>query len=278
MMTKYLWTIIAIMIGCYVFFAVFFILQRLYFPPKIYQSPIKIQTASNKTEAQKQITNNAQTEEPDIQLQEHEGAIEAIVQDRNILFNVPFASQAPLGNWDDPVFQNGCEEASVFMAMLWVEGKQTTAKDVEKAILALSNFEQKKYGNFLDTSAADTARLIQDYFGYQNVSVKSNINIDDIKTELWDGNLVIVPVNGRKLKNPFYTPPGPERHMLVIIGYDSQNKTFITNDPGTRRGKTFQYPEHVLGEALRDYETGYHEPIKEIKKVMIVVEPSAKKP
>lgn len=190
---------------------------------------------------------------------------------QNILLEVPFASQAPFANWQDDIFQNACEEASILMAIRWVEGKSLTKEEAEKEIRAISEFELKTYGHYHDRSAADTAQLIKDYFNYENIEVVDNIDIDDIKRELGYGNLVITPVNGQKMNNPFYTPPGPLEHMLVIIGYDSKSKEFITNDPGTRHGEKFRYPEAVLEAALRDYLTGRHEPFEEIKKVMIVV-------
>ena len=84
--------------------------------------------------------------------------------------------------------------------------------------------------------------------------------------------MVLVPTNGQALGNPYYRPPGPERHYLVIKGYDSRTEEFITNDPGTKRGQDYRYKQDVLFKAIRDYSSGYHEPIKDIRKVMIVVE------
>ncbi|OGC46748.1 MAG: hypothetical protein A3A94_01915 [Candidatus Portnoybacteria bacterium RIFCSPLOWO2_01_FULL_43_11] len=190
---------------------------------------------------------------------------------QNILLEVPFTSQAPSGNWQDIIFQNACEEASILMAMSWVRGETLTKEEAEKEIKAISDFELKTYGDFHDRSAADTAQLIRDYFDYDNIEVMENISASDIKTELTEGNLVIVPVNGQKMNNPFYTPPGPIEHMLVIIGYDTQTKEFITNDSGTKRGEKYRYSESILEAALKDYKTGFHEPLEEIKKVMIVV-------
>lgn len=188
------------------------------------------------------------------------------------LLNVPFTSQAPLADWDNIIFQQGCEEASMLMAMFWVGGKKLIfPAEAEKAILSMSSFEQKNYGEFKDTSGADTVRWAKDYFDYENIEVKNDIDTHDIKAELVNGNLVIVPVNGQKLGNPFYTPPGPLQHMIVVVGYDADKKEFITNDPGTRRGEAFRYKGEVLEGALQDYATGYKEPITEVRKVMIVI-------
>jgi hypothetical protein len=94
-------------------------------------------------------------------------------------------------------------------------------------------------------------------------------------TPLVLGQLLIVPTNGQLLHNPNYTAPGPERHNLVIRGYDSVTKEFITNDPGTRKGEDYRYPENVLFKALSDYPTGDHLPILIASKSAILV---SKKP
>ena len=189
-----------------------------------------------------------------------------------VLLDVPFTSQAPFGDWKNPIFQNACEEASLLMAILWVRGEKTISK--EQATVELTNFadfETKKYNNFYDHSAKDTAQIMRDYFEYNNIEVKENIDAGDIINELSKGNLVIVPVNGQKLENPFYTSPGPIEHMLVIIGYDFSAQEFITNDSGTRHGEKYRYPEDILENALQNYPTGNKEAILEISKAMIVV-------
>ena len=191
-----------------------------------------------------------------------------------VLLDVPFLAQAPFGQWSDPIYQNACEEASLLMADLWIRGVKLISKEEATAELKkFADFEIEKYNNFYDHSAADTAQIMQDYFDYYNVEVKEDIVAEDIINQLLNGNLVIVPVNGRKLGNPYYTPPGPLEHMLVIIGYDFNTGEFITNDAGTRHGEKYRYKENILENALQDYPTGYKEPILEIKKVMIVVKP-----
>lgn len=191
------------------------------------------------------------------------------------LFNVPFTAQAPFGNWADSRQGMGCEEASALMAVRWAKSEELTPAEAEKEIIAMSDFQLAKYGYFEDTSIRDTAfRLLSEYFGYENYEVRSGISASDIITELNRGNLVIVPLAGQKLGNPFYTPPGPVSHMMVVIGYDAVTKEFITNDPGTRRGEKYRYAENVFGAALRDYPSGNHEPITEEVSAMIVIRKS----
>lgn len=189
-------------------------------------------------------------------------------------FNVPFAPQAPFGEWSDARQQDGCEEASVIMAMHWVKGDTTiTLEEAKNEILAIADWEQAKYGNYHDTSARDTVeRIFKDYYNYNKVRVEEDVNTSKIIQELQNGNLVVVPADGIALNNPHFTPPGPERHMLVITGYDSAKDEFITNDPGTRFGKNYRYKTSVLFNAIRDYPTGHHLPISGEDKNIIVVE------
>lgn len=190
----------------------------------------------------------------------------------SILLNVPFTSQAPFSDWEDERQQDGCEEAASLMAIRWVNGQSLTNSDALREILAISEYERLKYGNFHDTSAKDTAdRIIRGYFKYDKVLVKQNIKTADIIGELTKGNLVLVPVNGQKLGNPFFTQPGPYQHMLVIRGWDSKNKEFIVNDPGTKRGEGYRYQEHIIQNALMDYETGHKMPVVEGRTAMIVI-------
>ena len=158
------------------------------------------------------------------------------------------------------------------MALAWARGTQLTLQEAKKNIIALSNFEEKKYGTFVDTSPRDTeTRLFKAYFNYTATSIKTITSIRDMTNEIDKRHILLVQVDGRILKNPYYTQPGPEYHMLVVHGYDPDKKEFITNDPGTRRGKNFRYPAGRLFDALNDYPTGNHAKRKGAQKNMIVV-------
>ena len=187
--------------------------------------------------------------------------------------SVPFVSQASTGNWDDPRQQDGCEEAASYMAYLWATGQdKPSATEQEKKIIEISDWEEKTYGGYHDTSAKDTAeRILKGYFKYTNFEVKYDIDADDIRAALSQGNIVIAPADGQAIQNPYFTSPGPERHFLLIRGYDLAKDEFITNDNGTKRGEAYRYKTSQLMNALRDYPTGYHEPITENKKAIIII-------
>lgn len=193
------------------------------------------------------------------------------ITEQNVLLDVPFIVQAPRHNWKDPVYQNACEEAVVLMAMRWVQGKPLSSEEAFVEIQKISDFSKAHYGFYLDQSAEDLTKLMRDYFQYSNVRYQAKIETADIKNELSKGNLVLVPVNGQKLGNPYFTQPGPTEHMLLIKGYDVKTDEFITNDPGIGKGNGYRYKESVINGALQEYPSGYRGKIIEIKKVMIVV-------
>lgn len=183
----------------------------------------------------------------------------------SIMHDVPFTPQAPSAQWSDPVFQNACEEASIIMAAAWASGNILPPKSaLGESIRSLSALAEIRFGEHTyDTSVEDTAELLREYSG-SAAAVVNDTTLDDIRNALRMGDIVIAPFDGRKLGNPNYTRPGPEYHMLVIIGYDAGTGEFVTNDPGTRHGAAYRYAEDVLFEAIRDYRTGYHLPTTDI--------------
>jgi hypothetical protein len=192
----------------------------------------------------------------------------------SFIIPVPFTAQAPLGEWSDERQQDGCEEASAAMAMAWVNGENNIAKEEWLArILALIDFEEEKYGEHRDVALEDIiARIFNDYYGYDRVYLRTVASSSDILKELEQGNIVLIPTNGQALKNPNFTAPGPERHMLLVKGYDYKIGQFITNDPGTRRGENYHYSSEIIFKAIRPYVTGYKLPFPQtLVREMIVV-------
>lgn len=186
--------------------------------------------------------------------------------------NMAFVPQAPFGEWSDPRQQDACEEASVFMAVKWARGETFTFEEARNAFVAMSDWEKEKWGYFEDTSANDSmVRLFKEWFGFESVSVYYDISTLSIREELKNGNAVVVPINGQKLGNLFYQNGGPERHMIVIVGFDSRTNEFVIKDPGTYRGNDLRFSETAISASLRDYASGNHSPIGDGKTAMIVI-------
>ena len=75
---------------------------------------------------------------------------------QNVLHNVPFTSQSPFAEWDNDIFQYGCEEASLLMAMHWVKEKPLSVEKARAEILAMAEFQNKKtYALFSCLSSDD---------------------------------------------------------------------------------------------------------------------------
>ncbi|MDP3771758.1 MAG: C39 family peptidase [bacterium] len=186
---------------------------------------------------------------------------------RAVVSGVPFTVQAPFGNWRQP-WQDFCEEASVVMAAHFVLDLPLTPAVAEQEMQIIRQYEELVYRRSRDTSADETAGILQKLYGLKNIQVLPVAASDDLKKELVMGRLVIIPVAGRLLKNPHFTSPGPNYHMVVVSGYDDARGIFITHDPGTRWGKGYTYGQKLLFGAIHDWNGG---DVMRGEKKMIVV-------
>jgi hypothetical protein len=139
--------------------------------------------------------------------------------------------------------------------------KAETEKRVEEYELAKARYESllTKYqaaANSFNTAVAK----VNNKGGASEGEYK---DLQSAKKNLEDKAVLLVPLNGQKLKNPHFTPPGPKTHMVLITGYNQEKDTFITQDPGTKFGKNYEYKSNVLEAALGDYPTGNHLPYQE---------------
>lgn len=175
-----------------------------------------------------------------------------------IKHDVPFTSQAPSRQWHDKLYQDGCEETSIIMASHWIAGERDgiSVGKAEMELESLFDITKERHGSSIDMSAEDTAKLLRDYSKSDDVEVNYDMSLREMLEDLADGNIIIVPADGEWLDNKYFMGTGPERHMLVIIGYDYNKKEFITNDPGTQKGKGFRYSFDNLMSSIRDYKTG----------------------
>ncbi|MBU1164455.1 C39 family peptidase [Patescibacteria group bacterium] len=187
--------------------------------------------------------------------------------------DVPFTAQAPFGDWNDVKQDYGCEEASIFMAIKWIEDKPFTKEEARDAIIDMAEFQLENYNHHHDTSIADTLKLLNDYYKYTNAFAQYSIGIDDIRNELANGSVVVIPIYGRFVDNPFYSDPAPTYHQVLVVGYDNNTQELIVHDPGTSRGKNFRYTYEEITNSLIDYETGKDEPLVQRRTAMLVIQP-----
>ncbi len=181
--------------------------------------------------------------------------------------DVPFIPQAPDGNWKQP-WQDSCEEAAALLAYYYATGKTPTKEEFKKDILSLIDWENENFGSYKDTDIEQTAEMLK-AFETRNSKPETRENttirpprrielrvltdptIEQLKQELSQKHVIVAPFAGQQLHNPYYSNDGPYYHMMVIKGYDEKN--FITNDIGTRRGKDFKYPYETIISAMHEW-------------------------
>lgn len=184
---------------------------------------------------------------------------------------VPFTSQAPSGNWDEP-YQEACEEASVYMVHAYFTGVdegKIPSDTADQDLLTIVEFEMELYGFYKDTTAEQTGMFAELMYGH-TYQVLRDPTIEEIQRKLVQGHPIIVPAAGRMLGNPYFTAPGPLYHMLVIRGYTGDGQ-FIVNDPGTSRGEAYLYDFDTIMNAMHDWNEGGE--ITDGGKVVLVLSP-----
>ncbi len=223
-----------------------------------------------------------------------------------INLQVPFTTQSPFSKWDE-LHEESCEEASLIMLKYYNDergkypasagrepGVLSSDKKVERPGLSkipkaeaeeeiqkLVKYQIKKYGDYFDTDVKTTKEIGEDFYRLKNLKIIENFTIQDLKRELAQGNIILVPTAGRELGNPNFTPPGPLYHNLVIIGYDDKQTVdstghkaqgvFITNDPGTRRGQNYKYNQQTLYQAIHDFPGDVNKILEGQKKAIVLV-------
>ncbi len=184
------------------------------------------------------------------------------------LLEVPFAAQAPNGNWDMP-YQEACEEASLIMVYHYWQGTESLSADsVDEQIVELVDWEEEN-GYKVDVNAAEAAAIAQRVYDMNaEVYYGDEVTSAKMKELLFSGYPVILPVAGQLLGNPNFTGAGPPYHMIVVVGYDQDG--FITHDPGTSQGAHYHYSYDTIENAMHDW-TGSKEGILYGQRAMVIL-------
>jgi hypothetical protein len=168
---------------------------------------------------------------------------------------VPFTTQAPYSNWNQP-WQDFCEEAVILMIDSYYTGGKLDKPTASKELLQINKIKENHLGKSLDEDANKIISLVNNFLSWETKLVK-NPTLEQIKKEIDMGRPIIAPVHGRYLYNPYFRNGGPDYHAVVISGYDEEKQEFITQEPGTRYGFNFRYKYDTLLNALHDFLPGY---------------------
>lgn len=184
-----------------------------------------------------------------------------------VLIPAPFSPQAPTANWD-AAHEETCEEMSLILAFLAKQGVTSiTAEEAEGQLQKLLAYElEHNYGQ--DITVAELQAIAKDYFNL-STSIISVRGEQDLVLPLSKGKLVIVPLAGRELGNPYFSGEGPWYHMVLLTGYTEES--FITHDVGTRRGRNYKYDKLRFLNAIHDW-TGVKEEIFRGERKALVIQ------
>jgi hypothetical protein len=184
-----------------------------------------------------------------------------------VLLEVPFTSQAPFKNWDEP-YQNACEEASLLTVMHYLENRPFTQELANREIVDLAS-KTAAMGYGISISMQQLADITRALYPQYEPVIHTDVSVESLKKLLAQGKPVIIPAAGKELKNPYFSGGGPWYHMLVVTGYDATY--FYTNDVGTGHGERYPYPQQMLIDIIHDW-TGQDETIGQGRKVMMTLE------
>ncbi len=191
-------------------------------------------------------------------------ALNARILPTKINLDVPFTSQAPEKNWEQP-WQDACEEAAVLMLDAYYKKYNLSPLFAKDEIIKMVEWEQtRNLGKSIEIK--EIKEIFSDYFNFKSEIIE-NPTVEQIKRFIANGNPVLAVADGKVLPNPHYRNGGPVYHALIIRGYDEDE--FITNDPGTQFGRGFKYKYDDLMNAIHEWNGG---DVKNGRKVILVVE------
>ncbi len=166
--------------------------------------------------------------------------------------NVPFSSQAPQADWQEP-WLNACEETSIIMADNFYRDKKISPEQARSQILKILAVKEESFGKSKDESMERVAEIIN----LADLSWKAVVSVDpllnDIKKELAEGRPIIAPVDVRLLINSPHAGTDIDYHVMIISGYDEKTEEFIVQDPGIKAGKNDRYGYQNFYDAINDF-------------------------
>lgn len=185
---------------------------------------------------------------------------------------VPFTSQAPEKNWDQP-WQDACEEAAVLMLDAYYKEYNVSPLFAKDELWKMVKWEEERgWGGSIEIEKI--RQVVEEFIlgkkqniAILNIRILENPTVEDIKRRVASGNPVLVVAEGKTLPNPHFQNGGPVYHALIIRGYTETE--FITNDPGTQHGENFRYKYDDLMNSIRDWNGG---DVKRGRRVVLVLE------
>jgi hypothetical protein len=197
-------------------------------------------------------------------------------QPARVLLQVPYTTQAPLGNWAQ--HQESCEEATLSMLAAYWQRDPSVVIDPQAAdtsIAALVSWQVQHWGSEDDLTDTRLGELAKQYYGYGYRLVPNDPQV--VREQLAAGRPLIAGVRTHGLGNPNY--PGYSNHyeqtgwsvshFVLVIGYDSDGVWL--NDAGITKGRGYHISWAQLTHAIDDLNQNY--PALNQGQVLLVVGP-----
>jgi hypothetical protein len=167
----------------------------------------------------------------------------------SIDLTVPYVPQAPFNNW--AVHEESCEEAALLMYHEYLNkvsypNNRVPDATADTIMRAMKAWQVTNYGAERDLTMEALGKFAHDYYGF-NFHVTTKITDNDIKTAIYDGTPVLVPVMTHSLENNMYGPY-TVYHVLFVKGYDATG--VFTNDAGVGNGPDHHYDWKILWQAI----------------------------
>lgn len=176
-----------------------------------------------------------------------------------VLLQVPFTTQAPLGNWAQ--HQESCEAGTLTMLVHYWQKDPSVVIDPRVADATIRQIDGWKPRP--DLTDMMLGELAQQHYGYSYRTIPNNPQA--IAEQLAAGRPLIAEVRTHGLGNPHY--PGYSRyyeeqgwsvpHFVLIIGYDSTGVWL--NDPGISWGRAYHISYAQLTHAIDDLDQHHPE-------------------
>jgi peptidase C39-like protein len=194
----------------------------------------------------------------------------------HILLQVPYTTQAPLGNWAQ--HQESCEEATLTMlSSYWARDPSVVIDPnaADAAIAALVHWQVQNWGSEDDLTDNLMGELAKDYYGYAYEIVPNDPQA--IREQLAAGRPLIAGVRTHGLGNPNYPGYGNHYeqtgwsvpHFVLVIGYDGDGVWL--NDPGISKGRGYHITFGQLAHAIDSLDQ--HHPTLNEGQVLLVAAP-----
>lgn len=162
--------------------------------------------------------------------------------------SVPYAAQAPFGNWS--VHEESCEEAAILMYHEYFSKTPYPSNRIpdgtaDPIYRSMKLWQTNNYGKEPDLDMGALGRFAKEYYGYSYNTKEATEKT--IKEAISNGYPVVVPVMTHSLENKMYGPYSVY-HVLLIKGYDATG--VITNDAGVGNGPGHHYDWNILWQAI----------------------------